>query len=112
FQANALSGVANAANVAASIFGGIFGRAAQSAAAIQSQVAGPQHDAALGAGVAEISPIFKRFSRCGSWVWEPICWNKKAGLCETCAPDMDEEIAAAQAQAARDQAMTKAPTVD
>ncbi len=112
FQANALSGVANAANVAASIFGGIFGRAAQSAAAIQSQVAGPQHDAALDAAVREITPIFKQCTRCGSWVCEPICWNKKAGLCETCAPDMDEEIAAAQAQAAREQVFEKARQID
>ena len=112
FQANSLSGIASAANVAASIFGGIFGRAAQSAAAIQSQVAGPQHDSALDAAVREISPIFKQCTRCGSWVCEPVCWNKNAGLCETCAPDMDEEIAAAQAQAAREQAVEKARTVD
>ena len=112
FQANALSGVANVANVAATIFGGIFGRAAQSAAAIQSQVAGPQHDSALDAAVREISPIFKQCSRCGSWVCEPICWNKKAGLCETCAPDLDEEMAAAQAEAAREQIQTKAREVD
>ena len=112
FQANALSGVANVANVAATIFGGIFGRAAQSAAAIQSQVAGPQHDSALDAAVREISPIFKQCSRCGSWVCEPICWNKKAGLCENCAPDLDEELAAAQAEAAREQIQTKAREVD
>ncbi|MEO8036618.1 MAG: zinc ribbon domain-containing protein, partial [Acidobacteriota bacterium] len=45
-------------------------------------------------------------------VCEPICWNQKAGLCENCAPDLDEEIAAAQAAAARDQVQEKARTVD
>src|SRR5262249_17409725 len=36
----------------------------------------------------------------------------KAGLCETCAPDLDEEIASAQAQAARDQVAEKVRNVD
>jgi primosomal protein N' len=45
-------------------------------------------------------------------VCEPVCWNHTAGLCENCAPDLDEEIAAAQAQAARDQAVEKAQQVD
>jgi primosomal protein N' len=41
-----------------------------------------------------------------------VCFNKKAGLCESCAPDMDEELAAAQAEAAREQVHEKARTVD
>jgi hypothetical protein len=112
FVPNKLNAVASAANVAASLFGGIFGRAAQSASMLQSTVGGPQHDSALDAAVQEISPLFKQCTRCGSWVCEPVCWNKKAGLCEGCAPDMDEEIAAAQAQAAREQATAKAREVD
>ena len=112
FQSNKLSAAASAANAAASLLGGIFGRAAQSANTIQSLVAGPQHDAALDAAVREISPIFKQCTRCGNWVCEPVCWNKNAGLCETCAPDLDEEIAAAQAQAARQQAAEKARSID
>ena len=112
FQPNRMSGIANAANAAASLFGGIFGRAAQTANVFQGYVAGPQHDAALDEAVKEISPLFKQCTRCGSWVCEPVCWNKKAGLCETCAPDLDEEISAAQAQAARQQAMDKARQVD
>src|SRR5512144_50273 len=112
FERNKLNAVAPVANVAASLFGGIFGRAAQSASAIQSTVAGPQHDSALEAAVREISPLFKQCTRCGSWVCEPVCWNKKAGLCEGCAPDLDEEMAAAQAEAAREQIHEKARTVD
>ena len=112
FQANRMSAVASAANLASSLLGGIFGRVAQSASAIQSQVAGPQHDSALDAAVREISPLFKQCTRCGSWVCEPVCWNKKAGLCENCAPDLDEEISAAQAMAARQQATEKAREVD
>ena len=112
FEANKLGAASAAANVAASLLGGIFGRAAQTTDQLQSMVAGSQHDSALNAAVREISPIFKQCTRCGNWVCEPICWNKKAGLCESCAPDLDEEIASAQAQAAREQAQTKARSVD
>jgi membrane protease subunit (stomatin/prohibitin family) len=112
FQPNRLGTAAAAANAAASLLGGIFGRAAQTAESLQSLAAGPQHDAALDAAVQEISPLFKQCTRCGQWVCEPVCWNKKAGLCETCAPDLDEEIAAAQAAAARDQVVEKTRLVD
>jgi hypothetical protein len=112
FRANRLGTAAAAANAAASLLGGIFGRAAQTAESLQSMAAGPQHDAALDAAVKEISPLFKQCTRCGHWVCEPVCWNKKMGLCETCAPDLDEEIAAAQAAAAKDQALEKARAVD
>lgn len=112
FNANSLGTAATAAQAVSSMLGGIFGRAAQSAQQLQSLVAGPQHDAALRAAVEEIRPLFKQCSRCGNWVCGPVCWNEAAGLCETCAPDLNEEIAAAQATAARDQAIEKARTVD
>ena len=112
FDSNRLGTAKAIADVAGSLLGGIFGRAAQTADQLQAMAAGPQHDAALKAAVEEISPLFKQCTRCGNWVCEPVCWNKKAGLCEACAPDLDEEIASAQAQAARDQAMEKARTVN
>jgi hypothetical protein len=112
FKANTLGGVAGVANAAAGLLGGIFGRAAGAAQQLESLVAGPQHDAALKEATEEISRLFKQCSRCGQWVCEPVCWNAKAGLCETCAPDLDEEIASAQAQAAKEQAIEKAKTVD
>lgn len=112
FKTNTLGAAASAASAVSSLLGGIFGRAAQGAEQLQALVAGPQHDAALNAAVEEIRPLFKQCSRCGNWVCEPVCWNKKAGLCESCAPDLDEEISAAQAQAARDQVIEKVKTVD
>ncbi len=112
FKANTMGGIASAAGAAASLLGGIFGRAAQTAQQLESMVAGPQHDKALAEATEEIAKLFKQCSRCGKWVCEPVCWNKKAGLCEDCAPDLDEEIAAAQAQAARDQAVEKVKSVD
>lgn len=112
FQVSKMGTAAAAANAAASLLGGIFGRAAQSAQALQTMAAGPGHDAALDAAVREISPLFKQCTRCGQWVCGPVCWNNSAGLCETCAPDLDEEIAAARASAAQEQVMQKAREVD
>jgi hypothetical protein len=112
FRTNKLGVAASAADAAASLLGGIFGRAAASADQLQSLVGGPLHDSALKEAVEEIRPLFKQCTRCGQWVCEPVCWNKKAQLCEGCAPDLDEELASAQAQAAREQAVEKVKEVD
>ena len=112
FRASAMGMAASAVQVAGSLFGGIFGRAAAGAYEVQRAVGGPAHDAALKDAVAEIRPLFKQCTRCGNWICEPVCFNKKAQLCERCAPDLDEEMAVAQAEAARDQVREKARTVD
>lgn len=112
FRTSKIGMAASAAEIAGSLLGGIFGRASNTAYEIQRMVGGPAHDAALKDAVEEIAPTFKQCTRCGNWVCEPICWNAKAQLCEGCAPDMDEELAAAQAQAARDQMFEKAREVD
>jgi hypothetical protein len=87
----------SAIRAAGNLFGGILGNAANSAYEIQRAVGGPAHDAALKEAADEISKQFKQCTRCGKWVCEPVCWNRKMQLCETCAPDLDEELAAAQA---------------
>ena len=112
FRASAMGMAASAVQVAGSLFGGIFGRAASGAYEVQRAVGGPAHDAALKSAVEEIRPLFRQCTRCGNWICEPICFNKKAQLCEGCAPDLDEEMAVAQAAAARDQIHEKARTVD
>jgi hypothetical protein len=112
FKASKLGMASSALQAAGSLLGGIFGRAADSAYEIQRAVGGPAHDAALREAVDEIRPLFKQCTRCGQHVCEPVCFNKKALLCESCAPDLDEEIAAAQADAAREQAFEKARSVD
>ena len=112
FKTNKLGAVGAAAQAASSLLGGLFGRAAQTADSLQQMVAGPAHDTALKEAVEEIRPLFKQCTRCGQYVCEPVCWNKKAGLCETCAPDLDEEIAAAQAQEAKNQVMEKVKDVN
>ena len=112
FQASKLGMAASAVEVANSLFGGIFGCAAAGAYEVQRAVGGQAHDQALGEAVDEIRPKFKQCTRCGNWVCEPVCWNHKAGLCETCAPDLAQEMAAAQAEAAREQVQVKAREVD
>jgi hypothetical protein len=112
FKMSTLGVASSAMRAAGNIFGGIFGSAASSAYEIQRAVGGPAHDAALKEAADEISKQFKQCTRCGKWVCEPICWNKKLQLCETCAPDLDEEAAAAQAEAARSQVQEKARSID
>ena len=112
FKTSAVGVLGSAARVAGSLFGGVFGSVADSSYEVQRAVGGTAHDSALKEAVEEIAPIFKQCTRCGKWVCEPVCWNKKAGLCESCAPDLDEEMAAAQAEAAREQIHVKARTVD
>lgn len=112
FKASKLGMAASAAQVAGNLLGGIFGRVSASAYEIQQAVGGPAHDAALREAVQEIRPQFKQCTRCGQWVCRPICFNEKAQLCEGCAPDLDEEIAAAQSEAAKMQAFEKAQSVD
>src|SRR6185295_15811797 len=108
FKSSKLGLAASAASVASNLLGGIFGRVSDTAYEIQRAVGGPAHDAALKEAVAEIRPLFKQCTRCGRWVCGPVCFNERAGLCEYCAPDMDEEIASAQAEAAKQQAFDKA----
>ncbi len=112
FKTSAVGMLGSAARVAGGLFGGVLGRVADSSYEVQRAVGGTAHDSALTDAVAEISPIFKQCSRCGNWVCEPVCWNKKAGLCESCAPDLDEEMAAAQAEVAKEQLQEKARQVD
>lgn len=97
---------------AGDLFGGVLGNASNSAYDIQRAVGGPAHDRALQEAVQEIKPLFIQCRRCGDWVCEQVCWNKDKGLCKQCAPVLAEEMAAAQAQAGRDQIFTKAAESD
>jgi double zinc ribbon protein len=112
FKTSTMGMATSIAQAAGSLLGGIFGSAAAGAYEIQRAVGGPAHDAAMKEAVAEIAPLFKQCTRCGRWICEPVCFNKKAQLCEACAPDLEEEMAAAQAEAARAQVQEKARSVD
>jgi hypothetical protein len=60
---------------------------------------GKGRDKALAKAVDEMKPYFKQCHRCGQWVCGAICWNDERGLCVSCAPKLDQEIAGMQAQA-------------
>ena len=92
---------------AGSLFGGSFYDAGTAAYHVQRAIGGKAHDDALETAVQEGKTYFKQCTRCGHWVCPDVCWNHTAGLCEDCAPDEHEELAAQQRQAAREQIHTK-----
>lgn len=108
FETSMLGMASGFLNAASSVFGGLFGRASDGAYHVQQAIGGKAHDEALKKAVQEMKHRFKQCSRCGKWVCPEVCWNEKRCLCEDCAPDLAEEAAAAQSQAARDQVFEKA----
>jgi uncharacterized OB-fold protein len=107
FQPNSLGIASSILSAAGSLFGGFFHQAEHATYHMQRAVGGKAHDEALEKAVAEGKGYFKQCTRCGHWVCPDVCWNHKAGLCENCAPDEHEELAAQQAQAAQEQIYQK-----
>src|SRR5438046_287640 len=104
FQA-AITGTAGGLlRAAGDIFGGILSNDGNSAYEVQRAVGGKAHDNAFENAVEEAKVYFKQCTRCGKWVCPDVCWNAGAGLCESCAPDFKEEMAAGRAQAMADAA--------
>jgi hypothetical protein len=116
FQPSALGVAESVLQVAGSLFGGFMNTVSNSAYEVQRAVGGKVHDAALEAAVHEGKEYFHQCTRCGKWVCPEVCWNAPAGLCEACAPNLEEEMAAAHARAkadaARQQLREKAAKVD
>jgi hypothetical protein len=99
-------------SAAGSLFGGVLNDASRGAYHVNKAVGGKAHDDAMRRAVEEMKPKFRHCSRCGKWVRPQACWNERKSLCEDCAPDLGEELAAAQAQVARDQVWEKARGAD
>lgn len=101
---------------AASLFGGMASQAANAGEHLKDAMRGKNWDDAFAAAVAEIKPKFFQCTRDGKWVCPEVCWNAKASLCKSCAPDFTEESAAAQASALKtalaDQFAKKAEAAD
>jgi hypothetical protein len=112
FIANKVGMAGGLLRAAGGLFGGVLGSAGHSAYEIQRAVGGPAHDNALREAVQEIKPLFNQCRRCGTWVCKEVCWNGEKGLCKECAPNLTEEVASAQATAARSQVQTKAMETD
>jgi hypothetical protein len=107
FKASVTGLATGALRAAGDIFGGIFGQASRGSYEIERVIRGPAHDKALQNAVEEIKPHFKQCPKCSHWVCLTTCWNAKRGLCYDCAPNVETELAAAQAQATVEQIREK-----
>ena len=96
FQASSISMVSGALDTASSLFGGIFGSAANVGERVRSAGWERAHDDAFVKAMKDLKPEFRQCPRCSSWVCRKSCWNDGRGLCKGCAPDMGVEMAAAQ----------------
>ncbi len=112
FEVSVLGVGGSIVRAAGNIFGGIFGTAAANEYEVRRAVQGKAHDDALKRAVEAGKARFKKCTRCGNWVCPETCWNAAKGLCEECAPDLMEEAAAAQANAAKEQVIQKARATD
>jgi membrane protease subunit (stomatin/prohibitin family) len=116
FQPSITGTVGGLFRAAGSIFGGGLRKVGDASYQVQRATGGKAHDDALAKAVAECKGYFKQCTRCGKWVCPDVCWNASAGLCESCAPDLKEEMAAGRAQAmasaAKNQLQTKAQSTD
>jgi hypothetical protein len=101
-----------ALRAAGDVFGGLFGRASAGSYEIERVVRGPGHDNAFRDAVEETKPNFRQCPKCSHWVCKPMCWNDKRGLCHDCAPNVETELAAAQAQSTVDQVREKVRAQD
>lgn len=96
FNASALGTLTSALDAASSLFGGLFGTAADLGERARSAAWEKAHDTAFTEAMEELKPDFVQCSRCSQWVCRKACWNDGKGLCKHCAPDLGVEMAAAQ----------------
>jgi hypothetical protein len=79
---------------------------------LRNNARGSTRDKALARAVDEMKPYFEQCHRCGQWVCQQICWNTERGLCVSCAPKLDQEIAGMQAKAQVEQLNAKIQNTD
>lgn len=111
FKASKLGMAGGFLRAASNIFGGL-GSAGDSARDASELMRGKERDEALRESVEEAKKVFKLCGRCGNWVCPQACWNDKRNMCETCAPDLEEEMIAAQNTARKEQIWQKARQTD
>jgi len=112
FEASVTGIATSALRAAGSIFGGLFGQASSGSYEIERAIQGPGHDKAFRSAVEQTKPHFRQCPKCAQWVCLNTCWNKKRGLCYECAPDVETELASAQAQATAEQIREKVQKQD
>lgn len=97
FKAWGVGTAASVLDTASSLFGGVFGAAANVGERVRSAGWQKAHDVAFVEASQAIRPQFVQCPRCSTWVCRKSCWNTKRGLCKGCAPDLGVEMSAAQA---------------
>jgi hypothetical protein len=107
FKASAMGMAGSALRTVGGLFGGILGSVGSSTYEIERAAQGPGHDKAFRESVEETKPHFKQCPKCSHWVCLTTCWNAKRMLCYECAPDIETEMASAQAQTMVDQMRDK-----
>jgi hypothetical protein len=112
FKPSVTGTISGAMDAASSVFGGLFGSAANLSERVHSAGWQKAQDDAFLEAVKELKPEFVQCPRCSSWVCRKSCWNAKRGLCKNCAPDVGVEMAAAQASRTMDDIWTNAATSD
>ncbi len=112
YQASTMGLAAGLLRAAGSIFGGALSSAGSGASQVKDMLRGPAWDSAFKEATEEIRPKFHQCTRCGKWVCPDVCWNAERQLCEACAPDLQEQAAAAQAHVAVEQVWEKARKTD
>jgi hypothetical protein len=112
FHASATGLAASALRTAGSLFGGFLGSAGSSAYEIERAVQGPAHDRAFQRAIEEAKPNFRQCMKCSHWACVATCWNDKRQLCYECAPNIETELASAQAQFTVDQMRQKVQEQD
>ncbi len=107
FRTSVTGFATGALRTAGDLIGGVFGRVGHSTYEIERVVRGPAHDRAFREAVEEAKPNFRLCPKCANWVCLSTCWNAKRGLCYECAPSVETELAAAQAQTTVEQIQEK-----
>jgi ribosomal protein L40E len=106
FQAWTMGTVSGALDAASSLFGGVFGEAANLSERARSATWQQARDKAMIDAVAQVKPNFLQCPHCLHWVCKRNCWNQQRGLCKECAPDLAVEISAQQSAKALEQIQT------
>lgn len=104
------------AGIAGGMMGGELGGKLQNAGWnaewLRDSTRGSTSDKRLAEAVEDVRPYFEQCHRCGQWVCKEVCWNSERGLCVSCAPRLDQEIAGMQAEAQRRQLEEKILSTD
>src|SRR5947207_5172902 len=112
YQTSGMGLASSLLKAAGSIFGGGLLQAGWGADHVKDALRGPAWDSAFKSAIEECKPQFRQCTRCGIWACPEVCWNEARGLCENCAPNLNEQAAAIQAQVAVEQTWEKARGAD